>query len=79
MCNIMQADDEEGVRFKDVSARPHGGTERCGWGGQVVGVHCRGHAWCNGQHVCFPSLSPMLGATGGVTVSMSAFLACHQC
>ena len=29
--------------------------------------------------VCFPSLPPMLGATRGVTVSTSAFLACHQC
>ena len=38
----------------------------------------RGQAWCNGQHVCFSSLPPMLGAPRGVTVSMSAFLACHQ-
>ena len=44
-----------------------------------IAFNTLGHVWCHGQHVCFPSLPPMLGATRGVMISTPAFLACHQC
>ena len=41
------------------------GGGRWGEGGGGAGGGGGEDAWCSGQHVCFPSLPPMLGATRG--------------
>ena len=63
---------------------------RFGWNQQTLTEHCwtrqapserqlrmSGCLWCLFGRMC--SFSVQNGATRGVTVSMSAFLACHQC